>query len=77
MLFVCVCWSMTIVFYTETYEIAGNRAPQWAAQGLDRFKLNAWLCFIFKLFDVYIKSYEEGYLLFWDTNMRKQYMFIC
>jgi len=61
---VFVFLSVMIVFYTGAYEIVGNRAPQWAVGGLDRFKLNALLCFIFKLFDVYIKFLWRGISFF-------------
>ena len=51
-LFVFVYLSVMIVLYTGVGEIAGNRAPKWAAGGCDNFNLNA--LFVFKTFDVYI-----------------------
>jgi len=41
-LFLKLWWSC---IYTGADEIAGNRAPQWAAEGLNKFKVL--LCFIF------------------------------
>ena len=45
-----IIWELMNYAYTGADEIAGNRAPQWAAEGLDSFKLNALLCFAFELF---------------------------
>ena len=52
-LFVFVSLSMMIMLYTGAYEIAGNRAPKWAAGGV--IVLIWMLCLCFKTFDVYIK----------------------
>jgi len=46
-LFVFVSLSVMIVFYTGADEIAGNRAPQWAAGVLDRFTFECFVSFVF------------------------------
>jgi len=46
-LFVFVFLFVMIVFYTRTYEVACNRAPQWTNRGWDNFYLNALFCFKF------------------------------
>jgi len=68
-LFVFVSLFMMIVLYTRAYEIAGNRAPKWAAGECDSFNLN--VVFVFKTFDVYIKiPMKRDIYLFLDTIMR-------
>ena len=44
-LFVFVSLFVMIVFYMGAYEVAGNRAPRWAAEGWDNFNLNTFFCF--------------------------------
>ena len=61
-LFVFVSLSVMIVLYTGADEIAGNRAPKWAARRCDSFNLNA--LFVFKTFDVYIKIPMKRDILF-------------
>jgi len=59
-LFVFVSLSVMIVLYTGADEIAGNRAPKWAAGGCDSL---IWMLYLFlKLLMYILNPYEEGYL---------------
>jgi len=53
---------MIVLIYTGADEVVGNRAPQWAEGGLDRFKLNVLLCFFLNFLMYILNPYEEGYL---------------
>ena len=61
---------MIVLIYTGADEVAGNRAPQWAARGTDVFMLNV----LFVNSCVYIKFLWRE-ISFWDTNM-SIYLFV-